>query len=89
MRSTHDHEDRVMYWLTDAVSIIVLLNNQEFPSQRLTHSNFKELLISRESKETPNTSQNGICGVLTSEVHASKCRLGQSDKQNRGKFLII
>ena len=34
MRSTHDHEDRVRYWLTDAVyqkSIIVLLDYQEFP----------------------------------------------------------
>ena len=36
MRSTHDHEDRVGYWLTDAEvdrnqkSIIALLNYREF-----------------------------------------------------------
>ena len=34
MRSTHDHEDRVRYWLTDAdrnqKSIIALLNYREF-----------------------------------------------------------
>ena len=55
MRSTHDHEDHVRYWLTDALvdrnqkSIIVLLNYQKFPSQKLITSDLESppiLLIS-------------------------------------------
>ena len=135
MRSTHDHEDRVRYWLTDAIGGGQPISNQVFmvmsrPKSKvyycfikllgiflqkdchihnycffyrarcskfcfvqaarsrrkaisLVETNATPLLIGR--KQNPEYTAWEHLRSIHSEVHSSKCRLGQSETSRIGE----